>query len=540
MAARLERLDELKFVPERDAVAALLASRPLSAQDREAVQGEAESLVRAARRDARKQGVVESFLKEFSLSTREGLALMCLAEALLRTPDDETRDRLIAEKIASADWASHAGRSDSVLVNASTWSLMLTGRLIDPDEEARSDLPGFVRRLAGRLGEPVIRKAVGVAVRIMGEQFVLGATIERAARRAGAEGFVCSFDMLGEGARTDADADRYEKAYADAIAAVARHAQGQGPERGHGISVKLSALSPRYEARQEERVFADLYPRIVRLAAAAAAADINFTLDAEEADRLVISLKLLDRLAREPSLGGWRGLGLAVQAYQKRSPDVIAAVAGIARSSGRRLMVRLVKGAYWDSEIKRAQVAGLAGYPVYTTKAATDLSYLACARALLSASPHLFGQFATHNAHTLAAIRLIASQMGLGCEFQRLHGMGEALYGAARARYGDFPLRVYAPVGSHEDLLPYLVRRLLENGANSSFVHALLDENTPVSKVVSDPITAVDAAGAGPHPRIPLPRDLYGPSRPNSRGQDLSIAAVRERLGAAVADLDRQ
>ena len=533
-----EHLDRSKFADERQALAAALSARPLSQQDRDAVLGEAQALVRAARVNARRQGVVESFLQEFSLSTREGLALMCLAEALLRTPDEETRDRLIAEKIASADWASHAGQSDSILVNASTWSLMLTGKLIDPDEEARADLSGFIRRLAGRLGEPVIRRAVGAAVRIMGEQFVLGATITRAIRRADADGFTCSFDMLGEGARTEADAQRYEAAYAGAIRAVAKQAKGQGPERGHGISVKLSALSPRYEARLAERVMAELYPRILRLAVLAAQADINLTLDAEEADRLVISLALLDRLAREPSLGAWRGLGLAVQAYQTRGPAVIAAVAGIARSAGRRLMVRLVKGAYWDSEIKRAQVAGLPGYPVYTTKAATDVSYLVCARALLAAAPHLYGQFATHNAHTLAAVRLMASQMGLSPEFQRLHGMGEALYGAAADRYGDFPLRVYAPVGSHEDLLPYLVRRLLENGANTSFVYALLDEKTPIDKVVVDPISAVEAAGAGPHARIPLPRDLYGPSRKNSQGIDLSIAEAREGLTAAIVHLD--
>ena len=529
-----DHLDDGKFTDERTALAAALAARPLSHQDREAVQTEAEALVRAARKAANRQGVVESFLQEFSLSTREGLALMCLAEALLRTPDEETRDRLIAEKIASADWASHAGKSESVLVNASTWSLMLTGKLIDPDEAARNDLPGFIKKLAGRLGEPVIRRAVGAAVRIMGEQFVLGATIEKAIRRARADDFVCSFDMLGEGARTDADADRYEKAYADAIRIVGRHAAEEGPERGHGVSVKLSALSPRYEARQSERVFKDLYPRIKRLAEMAADVNINLTLDAEEADRLAISLEILDWLAREPALGAWRGLGLAVQAYQKRGPQTIEAVAGIARASGRRLVVRLVKGAYWDSEIKRAQVAGLEGYPVYTTKAATDVSYLVCARALLSAAPHLYGQFATHNAHSLAAIRLMASQMGLSPEFQRLHGMGEALYAAAHDRYGQFPLRVYAPVGSHEDLLPYLVRRLLENGANTSFVHALLDEKTPVAKVVVDPIAAVEAAGAGPHPKIPLPRDLYGPSRRNSGGLDLSIAEVRETLTEAV------
>ncbi len=530
-------LDRAKFVDERSAVAAALAAEPLSYEDRGAVQDEAEALVRATRQGAARQGVVESFLQEFSLSTREGLALMCLAEALLRTPDEETRDRLIAEKIASADWASHAGQSESLLVNASTWSLMLTGKLIDPDEEAGRDLAGFIRRLAGRLGEPVIRRAVGAAVRIMGEQFVLGSTIRKAIKRAAAGGFVCSFDMLGEGARTDADADRYEAAYAAAIEVVGQHAKGEGPENGHGVSVKLSALSPRYDARQSDRVFTDLYPRIKRLAVLGANADINLTLDAEEADRLVISLQILDRLAREPDLGSWTGLGLALQAYQKRSPEV-EAVAGIARSSGRRLMVRLVKGAYWDSEIKRAQVAGLSGYPVYTTKAATDLSYLVCARALLNSAPALYAQFATHNAHTLSAVRQMAKQAGLSPEFQRLHGMGEALYAGARDRYGDFPLRVYAPVGSHEDLLPYLVRRLLENGANTSFVHALLDEKTPVSKVVSDPISLLETTGGAPHPRIPRPADLYGPSRRNSQGVDLSIAYERDGLTAAIAALE--
>jgi RHH-type proline utilization regulon transcriptional repressor/proline dehydrogenase/delta 1-pyrroline-5-carboxylate dehydrogenase len=534
----LDHLDTLKFTDERAALARLLAEEPLSPDARSAVRDDALALVGAARRSARRQGLVEDFLQEFSLSTPEGLALMCLAEALLRTPDEATRDELIAEKIASADWASHVGRSGSVLVNASTWSLMLTGRLIDPDEQAEKDLPGFLRRLAGRLGEPVIRRAVAAAVRIMGEQFVLGATVEKALRRAAAEGFVCSFDMLGEGARTDADAERYEAAYAAAIAKVALAGKGEGPEVGHGVSVKLSALSPRYEAREADRVWAELYPRILRLALQAAQADINLTLDAEEADRLVISLELLDRLAGEAALGDWRGLGLAVQAYQKRAPEVVAAAAEIARRHGRRLMVRLVKGAYWDSEIKRAQVAGLPGYPVWTTKAATDLCYLVCARALIAAAPHLYAQFATHNAHTLAAVRQMAGAAGLKVEHQRLHGMGEALYAAARERYGVFPLRVYAPVGSHEDLLPYLVRRLLENGANTSFVHALLDEKTPVEKVVSDPVEAVRAAGGGAHPRIPLPRDLYGAARRNSEGLDLSIAETRVRLAAAVAALD--
>ena len=493
--------------------------------------------MRGARRSARRQGVVEGFLQEFSLGTREGLALMCLAEALLRTPDEETRDKLIAEKIGSADWASHLGRSDSLFVNASTWGLMLTGKLVDVDEEARRDLPGFMRRLAGRVGEPVVRAAVAQAVRIMGEQFVLGRTIEQALRRAKAEGFICSFDMLGEGARTARDAERYEAAYAAAIDTVGRLSEGAGPEAGHGVSVKLSALSPRYEATQEARVWEELYPRLMRLATIAARHDINFTLDAEEADRLVLSLKLLERLAQEPALGGWRGLGLAVQAYQKRAPLVIARLAELAQRSGRRLMVRLVKGAYWDSEIKRAQVAGRPGYPVYTTKAGTDLSYLVCAKAMIGAAPHLYGQFATHNAHTLAAVQRMARQAKVDVEFQRLHGMGEALYRAADDLYDGVTVRAYAPVGGHEDLLPYLVRRLLENGANTSFVHALLDERVPPETVVVDPIEAA-RANPGPHPRIPVPRHIYGEGRLNSQGVDLSITADRERLQKAIAALD--
>ena len=373
-------IDAWKYRDESEAVFDLLARAPLTKEQRAAVRAEAEALVRGARRKARRQGVVEGFLQEFSLGTREGLALMCLAEALLRTPDEETRDRLIAEKIGSADWASNLGRSESLFVNASTSGLMLTGRLVDVDEEVRSDLPGFMKRLAGRVGEPVIRAAVAQAVRIMGEQFVLGRNIEAALARAKSEGMICSFDMLGEGARTAADAERYEQAYAAALETVGARSGALGPEKGHGVSVKLSALSPRYEAVQETRVWSELYPRLKRLALIAARHDLNLTIDAEEADRLVLSLKLLDRLAREPELGEWRGLGLAVQAYQKRAPRVIAEIAELARQSGRRLMVRLVKGAYWDSEIKRAQVAGRPDYAVYTTKAATDLSYLVCAR----------------------------------------------------------------------------------------------------------------------------------------------------------------
>lgn len=529
-----DRLDAGKFADEAASVRALLAATPLSAAARDAVVADAARLVEGARASARKQGVVESFLKEFSLGTREGLALMCLAEALLRTPDAETRDRLIAEKITMADWASHLGKSDSLFVNASTWGLMLTGKLVDVEDEARADAGGYLKRLTARAGEPVIRQAVAAAVRIMGEQFVLGRSIGEALKRARRENMLCSFDMLGEGARTAEDAARYAQIYADAIDAVGRAAEGGGPEAGHGVSVKLSALCPRYEAVQEVRVWDELYPRLRDLAMIAARHNLNFAIDAEEADRLVLSLKLVERLAHEPALSDWRGLGVVVQAYQKRGVAVIDALADLARRSGRRIMVRLVKGAYWDSEIKRAQVAGMADYPVFTTKAATDLSYLVCAKTLIDAAPDLYPQFASHNAHTLAAVRHMAEAAGVAIEHQRLHGMGEALYQAAAEHYGPLVVRAYAPVGGHEELLPYLVRRLLENGANSSFVHSLLDENIPASDVVKDPVAAV-AAHPARHARIALPRDIYGPARVNPLGRDVTQAAVRAGHARAVA-----
>ncbi len=530
-----DRLDDGKYRDEGDAVRALLARQPLSPDERAEVGREAAELVRLARRSANRQGVVESFLQQFSLGTREGLALMCLAEALLRTPDADTRDRLIAEKIASADWASHLGRSDSLFVNASTWGLMLTGKIVDVEDEAKRDTAGWLKRLTQRVGEPVIRQAIGAAVRMMGEQFVLGRDIGAALARAKKEGYLCSFDMLGEGARTAADAERYEGIYADAIEAVGRaRAPGTLPEDGHGVSVKLSALSPRYEAVQEARVWAELYPRVKRLALIAARHDLNFAVDAEEADRLVLSLKLVDRLAREPELGGWSGLGVVVQAYQKRGLAVIEHLARLARESGRRIMVRLVKGAYWDSEIKKAQVAGRPGYPVFTTKPATDLSFLACAAALIEAAPDLYPQFATHNAHTLAAVRLMSVRANTRIEHQRLHGMGEALYRSAAP--GNAVLRAYAPVGGHEELLPYLVRRLLENGANTSFVHALLNERVPAEDVVGDPVAAAESKPF-PHPRIPLPADIYGPARRNPLGRDYSILAEREGARKAANDL---
>jgi RHH-type proline utilization regulon transcriptional repressor/proline dehydrogenase/delta 1-pyrroline-5-carboxylate dehydrogenase len=534
-----DQLDHTKYADEREVIKTLLAAQPLTPSQRFHVGDEAEALVRGARTISARKGVVESFLQEFSLGTREGLALMCLAEAVLRIPDTDTRDKLIAEKIGSADWASHLGQSDSLFVNASTWGLMLTGRLVDVDAQAKQNLGGFLTQLAGRIGEPVIRRAVAVAVRMMGEQFVLGRTIEDALTRAEKENILGSFDMLGEGARTAADATRYERIYAQAIEAVGHATRKTGPEQGHGVSVKLSALCPRYEATQEARVWEELYPRLKRLIALGANHNLNLAIDAEEADRLVLSLKLVDKLCTEPELVHWQGLGIVVQAYQKRARHVIHALADLAQRHQRRLMVRLVKGAYWDSEIKRAQMAGRPDYPVFTTKPATDLSYLVCARDLIAAAPYLYPQFATHNAHTLAAVRLMAAEKKVAIEHQRLHGMGDALYDAAQTRYGKIIVRTYAPVGGHEDLLPYLVRRLLENGANTSFVHALLDERFAAEEVVRDPITLVEAH-PDRHAKIPTPAHLYGLTRRNPLGRDFSVAEQRMQTTKAIQALKQE
>ncbi|KQM28682.1 MULTISPECIES: bifunctional proline dehydrogenase/L-glutamate gamma-semialdehyde dehydrogenase PutA [unclassified Sphingomonas] len=529
-----DALDADKFIDEAVLLPQLLAQVPLTQSDRSAIVANAAKLVERTRAAAAKPGVVEGFLQQFSLGTQEGLALMCLAEALLRTPDAATRDRLIAEKVGTADWAAHLGQSSSLFVNASTIGLTLTGKLVG--EEGPAGIGETIRRLAGRLGEPVIRRALAAAVGIMGDQFVLGSTIEAALKRAAKEGYLCSFDMLGEGARTPEDAERYERIYAAAIEAVgSARAPGSTPEQGHGVSVKLSALCPRYEAVREDDVFADLYPRMKRLALIGAQHNLNLAIDAEEADRLALSLKLVDRLARESELGDWTGLGVVVQAYGKRARGVIDRLERLSRDTGRRIMVRLVKGAYWDSEVKRAQIAGHPGYPVFTSKAATDLSYLVCAHKLIAAAPALYPQFATHNAHSLMAVRHMADRAGVTIEHQRLHGMGEGLYRQAAAAIGDnsLILRAYAPVGGHEELLPYLVRRLLENGANSSFVNALLDEEVPATTLVADPVAAV-AATPRQHPRLPSPSDIY-PGRANPLGRDYSIASVRATASAARA-----
>ena len=507
-------IDDAGRLPERTAVLARLAEVPFAETQQQEVLRAARELVAGCRHRADERSVLDLFLAEFGLSNEEGIALMCISEALLRIPDSETAEALIAEQLGSGDWAAHLGQSDSLFLNASTWALMLTGEVIGVGDDARQDVRGWIRRLAGRLGESVARAAMSQAVRILASEFVLGPTIETALARA--SDAPCSFDMLGEGARTAADAANYASAYRHAIDAVAKAQQTTDPHRASGISVKLSALHPRFEPLQRERALAELGATLLELANQAASFGVPLTIDAEEAERLELTLELFARLARAPTLADWPGLGLAVQAYGKRAPAVIDWLAGLDRP----INVRLVKGAYWDAEIKRAQLEGLAGYPVYTRKAATDVAYLACAARLFKAE-HLYPQFATHNAHTLAAVHALGASAAKRYEFQRLHGMGALLYDEARRQLPDLPLvRTYAPVGPHKDLLAYLVRRLLENGANSSFINRFLNDGVPLAEAVADPVAAVQA-DAGPHPRIPLPQDLFAPARSNSAGLDV-------------------
>jgi RHH-type proline utilization regulon transcriptional repressor/proline dehydrogenase/delta 1-pyrroline-5-carboxylate dehydrogenase len=525
---------------EAEVVAEVLELARLPAAERAAIRLDAMQLVAAARGRREGKSGIEAFLQQYDLASQEGIVLMCLAEALLRIPDADTADRLIADKISTGQWSDYLGEADSLFVNASTWGLMLTGRLMRAPEVELRDPAGFLRRLVARLGEPVVRTAFRQAMRIMGHQFVMGRDIGAALARAG-EGdgprYRYTYDMLGESALTAPDAARYLDSYGAAIDAVGAsvHA-GSEPAGWPSISVKLSALHPRYEFGRGRQMLDELGPRIESLALRAKAAGIALTIDAEEADRLELSLRLLDRLLELPALAGWDGLGLAVQAYLKRAPDVLRYLSRRADQSGRVLNVRLVKGAYWDSEIKRAQERGLPGYPVYTRKPNTDVAYLACARILLDSSRRIYPQFATHNAHTAASIIHLAAARGRAFEFQRLHGMGEELYGELTDPAGRaLPCRVYAPVGSHEDLLPYLVRRLLENGANTSFVNRIVDESLPVEGVVGDPIAEVERMGPGQHPRIPAPRGLFGSERANSAGINLSDGREQKKLAAACA-----
>ena len=532
------RIQSRYRMDEQACLRPLLAAARLDTQSSDAVQRAARRLAEQARAAHTEQGGVSAFMREYDLSSEEGVLLMCLAEALLRIPDAATAERLIRDRLAQGHWDDHLGKSGSLFVNASTWGLLLTGRLVSLSAADDAGPWQLLQRLVARSGEAVVRLALNQAMAMLAQQFVLGRNMEEAMARAATQADSrYSFDCLGEAARTQADAQRYAQAYADAITQLATVSRGQ-PNAGHGISVKLSALHPRYEYGQRARVLAELTPLLRELVLQARAANVALTLDAEEADRLELSLDLFAQVFADPALAGWSGFGMAVQAYQKRALAVLHWLQGLAEAAGRCIPVRLVKGAYWDTEIKRAQERGLDGYPVFTRKAATDVSYLACARFILDHPRTLFGQFATHNAHTLAYLQRVGA--GKHFELQRLHGMGETLYAALPAP-PDIPCRIYAPVGSHEELLPYLVRRLLENGANTSFVNQLGDESQDIASLVADPVAKLQAMDCMPNARIPLPVDLYAPERRNARGWDLSdpqaLAALQQDIDKALAQV---
>jgi len=533
-------IDAAYRVPETECLPALLRAATLPAPAKAKAQALARQLVEGLR--ARPTtGLVQGLMREYALSSQEGVALMCLAEALLRIPDGATRDALIAGKIGGGEWSAHLGQSPSPFVNAATWGLVVTGRLVGTFDE--SGLSSALTRLIARSGAPIIRAGVNTAMRVMGEQFVCGQTIEAAihtARRHEAHGFRYSYDMLGEAAATAQDAARYLASYTNALRAIGAASAGRGIYEGPGLSIKLSALHPRYQRAQRRRVMEELLPRLKGLVLLARQHDVGVNIDAEESERLDLSLDLLDALCADPDLRGWNGVGFVVQAYQKRSVAVVNFIIDLARRTGRRIMVRLVKGAYWDSEIKRSQVEGLDGFPVFTRKIHTDVAYIACARLLLGAPGEVYPQFATHNALTLATVYTLAGANFYAgqYEFQCLHGMGEPLYQqVVGPAHLSRPCRIYAPVGSHETLLAYLVRRLLENGANTSFVNRIADASVPLAALLEDPAdaaSALDPIGA-PHPKIALPRDLFAGLRANSAGLDLSNEARLSELGAALA-----
>ena len=522
---------------ETEAVQWLLAQGAQPSADAKPLAHRLVSNVRTKR--TRASGV-DALMHEFSLSSEEGVALMCLAEALLRIPDSATADRLIADKISKGDWRSHLGESPSLFVNAATWGLLVTGKLVSSNSER--GLGSALTRLIAKGGEPLIRKGVDMAMRMLGNQFVTGQTIEEALKNSQANesrGYQYSYDMLGEAALTEADAQNYYASYVAAIHAIGKASNGRGIKNGPGISIKLSALHPRYSRVQYARVMGELLPRVRNLVLLAKSYNIGINIDAEEADRLEISLDMLEALAFDAEIAGFEGIGLVVQGYQKRCPFVIDYVVDLARRSGQKFMVRLVKGAYWDAEIKRAQVDGMPGYPVYTRKVYTDVSYLTCAQKLLGATDVIYAQFATHNAHTLSVIYTWAKERGVdNYEFQCLHGMGETLYDqVVGADNLNKACRIYAPVGSHETLLAYLVRRLLENGANSSFVNQIVDEKIPVDSLLNDPFEVARASGGLPHTGIALPRAMFGAERKNSAGIDLTNEDALRVLGT---ELSRQ
>jgi RHH-type proline utilization regulon transcriptional repressor/proline dehydrogenase/delta 1-pyrroline-5-carboxylate dehydrogenase len=526
---RAYRPDEEQVANER------IAQAQLSPAELGEAAAAARALVKGMR--AHKPSGVDAFLHAYDLGSDEGIAMMCLAEALLRIPDAHTADELIADKLAGPDWSEKLGRSGSPFVNAATFSLLLTGKVLEGAQDRSDNWKAALGRAVGRLGEPVVRTAVREAMKILGRNFVFGRTIDEALQRARPErarGLSHSFDMLGEAAKTYADADRYAESYRSALDAIAKQAKG-GFRRSPGISVKLTALHPRFEFTHAAEAVAHVVPVVRELALKAAAADVHFTIDAEEADRLELQLDVFEALLADDALfaNGWGGFGIAIQAYQKRAAPLCDWVAEAARAHGRKLMVRLVKGAYWDTEIKAAQVGGLADYPVFTRKVATDVSYLACARKLLAAEDAIYPAFATHNANTIGQVKALAGNRAF--EFQRLHGMGEELYdelAKLERHVGDepTPVRIYAPVGSHKELLAYLVRRLLENGANSSFVNRIANEQISVDELVRDPVAELAALEPKRNPKIILPRDVFGPERHNSAGCDLSDPVVREPL----------
>jgi len=524
------------FADEDEVIGDLLPLAQSTAPVGAAVEASARRLVESVRANLDEASGLQAFLRHYDLSSDEGVVLMCLAEALLRIPDHATVDAFIADRLTRADWQRHLGESESLFVNASTWALMLTGKVLRYDRRPDGDPGEVLGKLLARLEEPVLRGSLKAAMGIMAAEFVMGRDIDEAVRRAATAPFTryrCSYDMLGEAALTADDAEAYEKAYAGAIAALANN-NSVDVLSAPGISVKLSALCPRFEATHESRVFADLCGRVRGLAVAARDAGISMTLDAEESDVLLLTLKVFEHVYLDPTLDGWSGFGIAVQAYQKRALDVLASLNRLAITGGRVIPVRLVKGAYWDTEIKYAQIRGLSGYPVFTTKCHTDVSYLACARYLLAACQSLYPQFATHNAHTVSYVHHHADEREF--EFQRLHGMGEELYAEVTAP-GDMnrACRIYAPVGAHEDLLPYLVRRLLENGANTSFVNRIAHDDADMSAIIADPVTTAETRRSQRTGNaIPLPRDIYLPVRKNSPGYAYDDPGARAELSAAL------
>ncbi|MBA2654908.1 MAG: bifunctional proline dehydrogenase/L-glutamate gamma-semialdehyde dehydrogenase PutA [Gammaproteobacteria bacterium] len=533
-----KELDAIYRADETACVNKLLDSLDLTEGQLNHIQQTARELVIEVRKERVGKGGLDSFLYRYDLSSEEGIALMCLAEALLRIPDNKTIGLLIKDKITSADWQSNVGKSDSLFVNAATWGLMLTGRVLSRDQENPNRLRNVLKRFIEKTGEPIIRRAVGEMMKILGKQFILGENIEEALKRSVEReeiGYRFSYDMLGEAARTQKDAERYFTAYQNSIQAIGQHAKGRGYIAGPGISVKLSALHPRYEFSKRFKIVPDLVEKLTSLVLQAKEVGIGLTVDAEEADRLDLSLDILEAVFADPRLEDWEGLGLAVQAYQKRAFYLIDWLADQAKKHKRRWMLRLVKGAYWDSEIKESQVKGYNSYPVYTRKVNTDLSYIACVKKIIESPTAFYPMFATHNAHTVAVIlELMGNNRDF--EFQCLQGMGRALYDQIVAKdKRDIPCRVYAPVGSHEDLLPYLVRRLLENGANTSFVNRIVDEQLPIKDIIGDPISKVKENITKPHPHIPLPGDLYGSERRNAKSYDLSNIEVAKTLDAEMS-----